>query len=79
MKMNEGAADRVIRVIAGLVLLGVAFLGPVGTVLAWVLGAVGALLVVTGAVGFCPIYAALGMSTKHGRHGIGTAAGTTAH
>lgn len=58
MKVNEGTIDRAVRVIAGLVLIGLAATHTVG---AW--GWIGVLPLVTGLVGICPAYAMLGMST----------------
>lgn len=62
MKLNESNADRVIRVVVGLVLGYFAFTtaGALSVVL-WILAAV---LVVTGAIGFCPLYRLLGFSTR---------------
>jgi hypothetical protein len=59
MKTNEHAIDRAVRVIAGLVLIGLAATGTVGV---W--GWIGVLPLVTGAIGFCPGYAIFGMSTN---------------
>ena len=58
MKVNEGVFDRGLRVVAGLVLIGLAATGTVGV---W--GYIGAIPLVTGAVGMCPIYSLLGIST----------------
>ena len=58
MKINEHTIDRVLRVIAGLVLITLAATGTIGV---W--GWIGVLPLVTGAVGFCPAYAIFGMST----------------
>jgi hypothetical protein len=58
MKVNEGTIDRVLRVIAGLVLITLAATGTIG---AW--GWIGVLPLVTGVVGFCPGYAIFGTST----------------
>jgi len=58
MKVNEHVIDRTLRVIAGLVLIGLAASGTVGL---W--GWIGVLPLVTGIVGFCPAYAIFGMST----------------
>jgi len=63
MKINESATDRVIRVIVGAVLLAAWVFGGLSGTWAVVLGIIGAVLLVTGAVGFCAIYALLGMST----------------
>jgi len=58
MKINEGTIDRVLRVVVGLALVGLAATGTIG---AW--GWIGVLPLLTGAVGFCPAYAVFGMST----------------
>jgi hypothetical protein len=58
MKINEGTIDRSLRVVVGLVLIGLAATGTVGV---W--GWIGVLPLVTGIVGFCPAYAVFGMST----------------
>ncbi|MDO5731779.1 YgaP family membrane protein [Corynebacterium sphenisci] len=61
MKRNESTADRAVRAIAGVILLILALTvaGPWN----WVLGVIGAVLLLTGAVGFCPLYRILGVST----------------
>ena len=64
MKMNVGTIDRAIRVVVGLALLALFFVYPVAWWL-WITSIVGVILVATGAVGTCPIYMALGMSTRH--------------
>ncbi len=58
MKPNEGTIDRAVRVIAGLVLIGLAATGTVGM---W--GWIGIVPLLTGAIGVCPAYAILGVST----------------
>lgn len=58
MKANEGTMDRVIRVIAGLGILSLAFIGPKTP---WAYA--GIIFIVTGLVGFCPIYTLLGIKT----------------
>lgn len=66
MKPNEGTPERLVRVVLGLVALALAFTmldvlsGSVAGVIAAALGAV---LVVTGAIGFCPAYRLVGVST----------------
>ncbi|MDL2716498.1 MAG: DUF2892 domain-containing protein [Acidobacteriota bacterium] len=57
-KTNEGTADRVLRVVAGIVLLSLTVVGPKTS---W--GLVGLLPLVTGLVGTCPLYSILGLST----------------
>ncbi len=55
---NEGVLDRVIRVIVGLALLALVFVGPQT---AW--GWIGLIPLLTGALGFCPLYKLLGLNT----------------
>jgi len=55
---NEGNVDRVLRVIAGIVLISLVFVGP-QTVWGWI----GLVPLVTGLVGTCPLYSALGINT----------------
>lgn len=63
MKMNEGGLDRVLRVVLGLAVLSLVFVGP-KTPWAWL----GLVPLVTGVVGFCPLYAVLRLNTL-GRKG----------
>ena len=58
MKTNEGVIDRSLRVVVGLVLIGLAATGKVGM---W--GYIGIIPLVTGAVGMCPIYSLLGINS----------------
>jgi hypothetical protein len=59
---NEHAVDRVIRVVGGLALAALLFVGPVP---GWgLIGLVGLVFVATGLIGTCPIYLALGISTR---------------
>lgn len=59
MKMNVGTLERALRVILGLVLIGLALTDKIGM---W--GWIGVVPLVTGAVGTCPLYSILGMSTN---------------
>jgi len=58
MPRNEGTLDRALRIIAGLVLIALVFVGPQT---AW--GWVGIVPLVTGLAGFCPLYRLLGINT----------------
>lgn len=58
MSRNEGTLDRALRVIAGLVLIGLAATGTVGV---W--GYIGVVPLLTGAIGMCPLYSVLGINT----------------
>lgn len=55
---NEGAVDRVIRIVVGLGLLSLVFVGPKTL---W--GLVGIVPLLTGIAGRCPLYALLGIKT----------------
>ena len=58
LAINEHSIDRVIRVILGLVVLSLVFVGP-----RTVWGLLGLVPLVTGVVGFCPLYRLVGLST----------------
>ena len=58
VKTNEGTIDRVLRVLVGAGILSLAFVGP-QTPWAYL----GVIPLVTGLVGFCPLYAMLGINT----------------
>ena len=58
MTRNEGNLDRALRIIAGLVLISLVFLGP-QTPWGWI----GLVPLVTGLVGMCPVYSILGINT----------------
>ncbi len=63
MKANEGAVDRFVRIAAGLLLLSLVFVGPKT---AW--GYLGLVPLVTGLVGWCPLYAVFRIHTRGRRH-----------
>lgn len=55
---NEGTIDRVLRVVVGLVLISLVFVGP-QTPWGWI----GLVPLLTGVIGFCPAYRIFGLST----------------
>lgn len=55
---NEGTLDRVIRIVIGVALLSLTLVGP-----KTMLGLVGIVPLVTGIVGFCPLYRLVGVNT----------------
>lgn len=59
MKVNEGTLDRIIRIVLGIVLLGVGVFVVKGT-LGIVLDVLGVVALVTGIVGFCALYRIFG-------------------
>ncbi len=64
MKVNESSLDRVIRVVLGIILLALNLGGVVTGSWGIVLLAVGAIFIVTGLIGFCPLYALLKIRTR---------------
>lgn len=58
MKINVGSTDRILRVVAGLILVGLTLAGQIG---AW--GWIGLVAIATGAFSFCPAYAIFGLNT----------------
>ena len=58
MQKNIGNVERVIRIVAGLIILSLTVIGPKAL---W--GLVGIVPLATGFMGWCPPYALLGIST----------------
>lgn len=58
MSRNEGTVDCVLRVILGLALLSLVFVGPQTL---W--GLIGIVPLATGLLGTCPVYSVLGINT----------------
>jgi len=57
-QLNVGNIDRALRIVLGLVLIGLAAFGTIG---AW--GFIGIVPLVTGAIALCPLYKLLGFAT----------------
>jgi fatty acid desaturase len=63
MGRNENGIDRIIRVVIAIAaVVGAAAVG-FGTVGAWILLVVAAIMLVTAVTGFCPLYRVFGLST----------------
>lgn len=58
MKANVGGIDKIMRVVLGLVLIAMVFVGP-QTPWGWL----GVIFLATGLLNFCPLYPLLGIST----------------
>jgi Protein of unknown function (DUF2892) len=58
MSTNVGGIDRILRIVAGIVLLALTLTGTIGV---W--GWIGIVLLATGLFKFCPIYPLLGLNT----------------
>lgn len=64
MGKNVSNADRVIRVIVAIIAFVIAAMVGFGSVLGIILAIVGVIMLVTAAIGFCPLYRVFGLSTK---------------
>lgn len=63
MKVNVGSTDKIIRLLLAAVFAVLFFTGIVTGVLGYVLLALGAIFALTSLIGFCPIYALVGLNT----------------
>jgi len=59
MIKNVGAVDRMIRLIIGVILIALVFIGP-KTPWGWI----GLIFFITGAIGFCPLYLPFKINTN---------------
>lgn len=64
MTRNIGNLERIVRIIAGLAILSLVFIGPKSL---W--GLIGVVPLITGLIGWCPPYALLGISTCRNERG----------
>lgn len=58
MTKNVGQLDKILRIIVGLVLIGLTLAGQIGV---W--GWIGVLPIATGLMGWCPAYTLIGLKT----------------
>lgn len=58
MKTNVGGIDKILRIVAGLVLIGLAIMG-IGAPWTWI----GVVPLATALIGWCPVYPLLGINT----------------
>lgn len=63
MKTNVGTVDKMIRLVLGIVLVVLFFSETITGTVGYVLMTVGIVFVVTSIVGFCPLYAIVGLNT----------------
>ncbi len=61
---NVGTPDRIARLVAGAALIAVPFVVTLPVWAFWVSLLVGVVLIATAIFSFCPIYAALGLSSR---------------
>ncbi len=64
METNMGKLDRTVRTVLALIVVALYLTGQIAGTLAIVLGILAIIFLATSAVSFCPIYKALGLSTK---------------
>lgn len=64
MKQNVGTIDRIIRMIAAIVIVALYFTNQITGTAAIILGVIALVAVVTSIIGICPAYLAVGVSTK---------------
>jgi predicted PurR-regulated permease PerM len=64
MQKNMGGTDRAVRVVAALILVGLLLGGQITGVVGTILGIFAAVLLVTSALSFCPLYLPFKISTR---------------
>ena len=64
MKINVGATERVIRAVVGLILIWAALYFTMPAVWVWSLSILGLVLLATGLLGICPVYALFKIDTS---------------
>ena len=74
MSRNESNLDRMIRVAVAVIAIVAGVAVGSSSLLGIVLFVVAAVMLVTAAVGFCPLYRLLGIRTDHGTSKVGTKA-----
>jgi hypothetical protein len=63
MIKNMGSADRLVRSLVAVIVLGLILADVVTGTLAWVMGIASVMFVATSLMGSCPLYGPLGIST----------------
>jgi len=64
MKKNLGSADRIIRILVAAAIGALYFMGHLSGATAIALLALAAIFIATSFMGFCPVYWAVGLSSK---------------
>ena len=65
MKQNIGGTDRIVRIVLAVLLTVGAWMAGFGSIGGIILLVLAVVMLVTSAVGFCPLYAPFGFTTKH--------------
>lgn len=64
MKKNMGTVDRVLRVVAAVLVLALYLTGQITGTAALILGIIAVIFILTSTVGSCPLYLPMGWSTR---------------
>lgn len=64
MKANMGSVDKIIRVVAAILIGVLYYMGIISGTVAIVLGVVAAIFIATSFISFCPLYLPFGISTR---------------
>lgn len=64
MKKNVSTTDRIIRILAAVLIIALYATGNISGTLAIILLVVAGIFIVTGFISFCPLYAIFGLSTR---------------
>ena len=64
MKQNMGTADKVVRILAAIVIAGLYFTQAISGTLAVLLLILAGIFILTSFMSFCPLYLPFGISTK---------------
>jgi len=65
MKQNMGTADKVVRILAAIVIAGMYFTQVISGTLAILLLILAGIFILTSFISFCPLYLPFGISTKN--------------
>lgn len=68
MKKNMGSFDRTLRIILAIVIAALILLGQLKGIGGIVFGIVAVVFLITGIIGFCPLYSPLKINTAKGEH-----------
>lgn len=60
---NVGGADKAIRIVAGVALIGAVYMNYFAAPLSYLFAAIGVILLATGVLGTCGLYSLLGINT----------------
>ena len=64
MKLNMGNTDRIIRILIAVVIAVLYFTNQISGVAAIILGIIALIFILTGIIGFCPLYVPFKLSTR---------------